>query len=56
MINHPGGRVDLDDHQAVLALASRSFDDATRRAAAENDRLGIPSPVGVNGQVISVVR
>lgn len=54
MINHPGGRVDLDDHQAVLALASRSFDDATRRAAAENDRLGIPSPVGVNGQVIWV--
>lgn len=46
--------VDLNDQKGVLALTIRSFEDATQSAAAENDCLGIPSPVGVEGQVIWV--
>ena len=43
--------IDFDDQDAVLAAAVRSFETAAKRAAAENDALGIPTPVGVNGTV-----
>lgn len=43
--------IDFDDQEAVLAAAVRSFEAAAQRAAAENDALGIPTPVGVNGTV-----
>jgi predicted ABC-type ATPase len=42
---------DFDDPTSLLALVVQSFEEATRNAAAENDALGIPSPVGVDGQV-----
>ena len=43
--------IDFDDHDAILAAAVRSFEAAAKKAAAENDALGIPTPVGVNGTV-----
>ena len=41
----PAGTGDpaLDDPEALLALAVRSFARAKRAAIAENDRLGVPS-------------
>jgi len=54
MEKDPTESVDFGDQQAVLALVVRSFENAVRHAAEENDRLGIPSPVGVNGEVVWV--
>ena len=44
--------VSFDDPKILNPLAVRSFEDATRRAAAENDALGIPSPVNVDGEIV----
>jgi len=54
MKKDPTESVDFGDQQDVLALVVRSFENAVRNAAEENDRLGIPSPAGVNGQVVWV--
>lgn len=43
--------IDIDDKNAVLAAAVRAIAVAVKKAVAENDALGIPSPVGVNGTV-----
>ncbi|MBF0563410.1 MAG: hypothetical protein HQL37_15680 [Alphaproteobacteria bacterium] len=42
----------FDDADALIALAQKSFTKAAKRAVAENDTLGIPSPGSVNGQIV----
>lgn len=44
--------ISFDDQEAVSSLIIRSFEIAVRKAAAENDSLGIPTPVGMNGKVV----
>ncbi|MGD9938011.1 MAG: hypothetical protein AB7S61_11140 [Methanoregulaceae archaeon] len=43
--------IEPDDQPAILDAAVRAFAVAVKKAVAENDALGIPSPVGVNGTV-----
>jgi len=40
----------FDDFEALTALVQDTFDVAVRKAVAENDRAGIPTPVGANIQ------
>lgn len=42
----------FDDADALIALAQRSFTKAAKRAVAENDALGIPSPGSVGGKIV----
>jgi hypothetical protein len=41
----------FDDADALIALAQKSFAKATKKAIAENDVLGIPSPYSRNGKI-----
>ena len=43
--------IGFDDRHAVLAAAVGAFEVAATKAAADNDAIGIPTPVGVNGIV-----
>lgn len=41
----------LGDHPDTLGIIHRAVVAAAKEARAENDRLGIPTPVGKNGKV-----
>jgi len=41
----------FDDAEALIELAQRSFSEAAKKAIAENDALGIPTPYGRDGKV-----
>lgn len=42
----------FDDEEALIALAQKSFNEATRKAIEENDRLGIPSYGSEGGKIV----
>lgn len=42
----------LGDHPDTLGIIHRAVVAAAKEARAENDRLGIPTPVGKNGKVV----
>ena len=42
----------FDDADALILLAQRSFTKAAKRAVAENDALGIPSPGSIDGKIV----
>ncbi len=42
----------LGDHPDTLGIIHRAVLDGARDARAENDRLGIPTPVGKDGKVV----
>ncbi|MBF0565499.1 MAG: hypothetical protein HQK89_09675 [Nitrospirae bacterium] len=42
----------FDDAEALIELAQKSFTKAAKKAIAENDALGIPSPGSVDGKIV----
>jgi len=46
----------FEDQKVLLELTEEAFARAARKASAENDALGIPTPVGVRGRIIHVLR
>ena len=42
----------IDEPDAMIALALKAFEEAASDAIAENDRLGIPSPLGRKGKIV----
>ncbi len=41
----------FDDFDALTILVQKSFAKATKKAVAENDKLGIPTPYSKNGKI-----
>lgn len=46
--------VTFDDQVSLLSLVVRAFEDGARIAAGENDTLRLPTPVGLEGQVLYI--
>lgn len=42
----------FDDVEALTALVQKSFDEAAKKAVAENDALGIPTHGSVDGKLV----
>jgi hypothetical protein len=41
----------FDDFEALTEIVQRSFNEAARKAVAENDALGIPTPYSKDGKI-----
>lgn len=41
----------FDDFEAMTVLVQKSFANAAKKAVAENDALGIPTPYSKNGKI-----
>ena len=41
----------FDDFEALTVLVQKSFAKAVKKAVAENDKLGIPTPYSKNGKI-----